>query len=223
MTFKKLVVLASLLVAAPAAWAQDPRVELGAVGAWNLSDGVTSEGAIRGGDGQLYNGIGPKDSFGYSLNLGYFTTEQVEVGALFSHQLSKMEITGTATRELGSWNVMNYHGYIAYNSGDFASKTRGYFLFGLGATSYSGVDFTTVAGQPRSIGGETKFSTTWGLGVKVYPSEKAGLKLGVRWTPTYIKSDAAGWWCDPYWGCYVVGDAQYSNQFEFSAGFTIRF
>ena len=41
--------------------------------------------------------------------------------------------------------------------------------------------------------------------------------------PTYIKSDAEGYWCDPYWGCYVVGDAQYANQFEFSAGISLRF
>ncbi|MET0213234.1 MAG: hypothetical protein ABW292_09540 [Vicinamibacterales bacterium] len=39
----------------------------------------------------------------------------------------------------------------------------------------------------------------------------------------YIKSDAAGWWCDPYWGCYLVGDPQYSNQFGFTGGVTIRF
>ena len=96
-------------------------------------------------------------------------------------------------------------------------------MVGFGATNYGTVDFTRVNGQPGSTGSETQFSTTWGAGVKLYPSPKAGLKIGVRWTPTYIKSDAAGWWCDPYWGCYVVGDAQYSNQFEFSAGLTLRF
>jgi hypothetical protein len=59
--------------------------------------------------------------------------------------------------------------------------------------------------------------------VKVYPGKNVGLKLGMRWTPTYIKSDATGWWCDPYWGCYVTGDSQYSNQFEFGGGITLRF
>ena len=62
-----------------------------------------------------------------------------------------------------------------------------------------------------------------GAGVKVNASRNVGLKLGLQWTPTYIKSDAAGWWCDPYWGCYVMGDAQYSNQFEFVGGVTFRF
>jgi hypothetical protein len=59
--------------------------------------------------------------------------------------------------------------------------------------------------------------------VKLYPGRTVGIKLGARWTPTYIKSDSEGWWCDPYWGCYVVGNAQYSNQFEFGGGLTLRF
>ena len=59
--------------------------------------------------------------------------------------------------------------------------------------------------------------------MKIYPSRTAGLRLQARWTPTYIKSDSEGCWCDPYWGCYVVGDAQYSNQYELTAGLTIRF
>jgi len=96
-------------------------------------------------------------------------------------------------------------------------------LGGLGATHYGSVNFTTAAGTSRTTGGNSQFSTTWGAGVKVYPGKNVGLKLGMRWTPTYIKSDATGWWCDPYWGCYVTGDAQYSNQFEFGGGITLRF
>jgi hypothetical protein len=37
-----------------------------------------------------------------------------------------------------------------------------------------------------------------------------------------VKSDSEGWWCDPYWGCYVVGNAQYSNQWELAGGITLR-
>jgi hypothetical protein len=80
-----------------------------------------------------------------------------------------------------------------------------------------------VGGQQRSISGITKFSTTWALGVKVYASQRAAFLIEGRWTPTYIKYDAAGWWCDPFWGCYVLGNAQYSNQFELSGGLTLRF
>ena len=211
-----------VVLAASAAWAQDPRVEIGVVGGWTYSDGVTGA-AVLGGDGNLYDSIEPKDSFSYGLDLGFFVTENFEVGGLFSQQKSKMVIGGATSRELADWSVNNYHGIFTYNFGDSDAKARPYVFGGLGATQYGSVGFTTVGGQAQEIGGQTKFSTTWGGGVKVYPGKSVGLKLGVRWTPTYIKSDATGWWCDPYWGCYVTGDAQYSNQFELSGGITFRF
>ena len=34
---------------------------------------------------------------------------------------------------------------------------------------------------------------------------------------------AYGGGCDPFWGCYVVGNAQYSNQFDVSGGIMFRF
>jgi hypothetical protein len=27
----------------------------------------------------------------------------------------------------------------------------------------------------------------------------------------------------PYWGCYVVGNAQYANQFDINGGITFKF
>jgi len=64
-------------------------------------------------------------------------------------------------------------------------------------------------------------------GVQIAPALSGGGKFGIRlegrWTPTYIKSDPEGYWCDPYWGCYTVADAEYSNQFELSGGITLRF
>ena len=91
-----------------------------------------------------------------------------------------------------------------------------------GATSASDVN-VTVAGVDRSNSGGTRFSTTWGAGVKFFPNPKFAVRAGVRWTPTYIKSDATGWWCDPYWGCYLTGNAQYANQVELSGGVSLRF
>jgi hypothetical protein len=99
---------------------------------------------------------------------------------------------------------------------------RPYVLGGAGATQFGSVA-ASAGGQQRNIRSQTRFSTTWALGVKVFPNERAGLRVEGRWTPTYIKSDAAGWWCDPFWGCYVVGSAQYANQFELSGGITLRF
>ena len=220
---KRSVVLASLMaLGASAAWAQDHRMEISGNAGWTFSDGVTGD-AIRAGDGNLYNSIDPKDAFSYAIDIGFFVNEHVEVGGLFSQQKSKMVIGGAVERELGDWSVDNYHGVFTYNFGDSDAKVRPYFSGGAGVTHYGGVGFTSATGQAREIGGNSQFSTTWGLGLKLYPGKSAGVKLGVRWTPTYIKSDSAGWWCDPYWGCYVVGDPQYSNQFEFTGGVTFRF
>ena len=59
--------------------------------------------------------------------------------------------------------------------------------------------------------------------MKVFGGSNVGFRAGMQWTPTYIKSDSEGWWCDPYWGCYIVADAKYANQFQFNGGLTIRF
>ena len=114
--------------------------------------------------------------------------------------------------------VYNYHGYFAYNFGDTDAAARPYILGGLGATQYGSLD--TAVGE---IGGETQFSSTWALGLKMFPGKNFGIRLEARWTPTYIKSDPEGYWCDPYWGCYTVADAEFSNQYELSGGIILRF
>lgn len=216
-------VLAAVMVTlfATAAWAQDPRVEISGTAGWTFSDGVSGNAVSVPGFG-VFDRIDPKDSFSWGARVGFNVTPNVEVGFLFDQQQSAYEIGGTSTVELGDVSVRNYHGYLAYNFGESDAPVRPYVLGGLGATQYGSLSLSG-AGTTRDIGGETQFSTTWGLGVKLFPGRSFGLRLEGRWTPTYIKSDAEGWWCDPYWGCYVVGDAQYSNQFELSGGITLRF
>jgi hypothetical protein len=170
----------------------------------------------------IFNRVDPKDAFSWGLRLGFLATENVEIGFLFDQQATQLEIGGTSSFELGDLNLNNYHGYFAYNFGDGDAPARPYVLLGLGATQYGSVS-VGVAGVERDIDGTTKFSGTGALGIKIFPSPGFGLRLEARWTPTYIKSDAAGWWCDPFWGCYVIGDAQYANQIELSGGVTLRF
>jgi len=209
-----------ILATAPSAYAQ--KVEASVLLGWTFSDGVTGDGVLAG-DGNIYDAVDVKDSFSWGLGVGFNATENVEVGFLFGQQLSKLAVEGTATHELGDLTVSTYHPYFAYNFGETDAKVRPYVLFGLGATHYSSVDFTTPGGLTGTTSSETQFSTTIGGGVKAFPSPKVGVRVGVQWTPTYIKSDAAGWWCDPYWGCYLASSAQYSNQFQFNGGVTFRF
>jgi outer membrane protein W len=221
--FRKLSVAVAILVLgfAGSAVAQS-RGQVTVFGGWTLSDGVTGD-AVRAGDGNTYNAIDVKDGANWGLMFGVNATPNVEVGFLFGQQFSKLALEGTANRELGDMTVSTYQPYFAFNMGDHDAKARPYVMVGIGATSYGNVDYTKANGQPGSTGSVTKFSWSVGAGVKVYPSPRVGLHVGMHWTPTYIKSDATGWWCDPYWGCYVVGDAQYSNQLQFNGGVTFRF
>jgi opacity protein-like surface antigen len=190
--------------------------------AWTLSDGVDAEQSVLAGDGNIYDGVSTSDSASWGLGGGFHVNDRVEVGFLFMQQMTTLEITGTNTLEIGDMNVNTYHPYISFNFGETDARMRPYALIGLGATNFSSVDFTAL-GVARSTQSNTQFSTTWGAGIKMYFSPNVGIRVGVQWTPTYIKTDSEGWWCDPYWGCYVVGDPQYSNQLHFAGGVTARF
>ena len=212
---KAILAVAFVAVSSSLAVAQDHRVELSGTAGWIFSDGVT------GASGDFVR-LDPKDAFSWGARIGFMVSDNVEIGGLFNLQKTSYEVSGVSTVNIGDVSIYNYHGYLAYNFGASDAHVRPYFLGGLGATQYGG--FSTSFGAQREIGGSTQFSTTWALGVKVFPGgNNFGLRLEGRWTPTYIKSDTDGVWCDPYWGCYTVGDAQYSNQWELSGGLTLRF
>ena len=124
--------------------------------------------------------------------------------------------------DVADLNIGNYHGAFSYNFGSESTPVRPYLFGGAGATTYGSLAFVGRDGQPREIGGRARLSPTFGGGVKIYRGP-VGARLEARMTPTYIKSNDAGWWCDPYWGCYVVQDVQYSSQFQLSGGVTFRF
>ena len=214
------VALATVVMASPAL-AQEKRVEVSVLVGWTFADGVDGQSVPT--PSGIFDRVDPKDSFKWGLGFGVLATENAEVGFLFGQQMTTLQAGGTSTVDIGDMNISTYHGYFGYNWGDSDAVARPYALIGLGATNYGGVDFTRANGQSGTIGSETQFSTTWGAGVKFFPSPSVGARVGLHWTPTYIKSDPGGYWCDPYWGCYLVGDAQYSNQWDFSGGITFRF
>lgn len=217
---KRIIVSAGLVVASCApAFAQ--RAEVSGFYGWVFSDGVSGD-AVAAGDGNIYDRVDPKDSGSFGFSVGVFLNPHSEVGFMWQRQSSTLILGGTAERELGDLAISSYHGYYAYNFGEADSPVRPFLFGGIGATSFGDVD-VTLAGVDRTIAGESQFSAIWGGGVKFFPSPHVGVRVAGSWTPTYIKSDAAGWWCDPFWGCYLVGDAQYANQLEFSGGVTVRF
>jgi OprF-like membrane protein len=219
---KQLIAVTALVFLTLASSAYAQKAQVGVLFGGTLSDGVTGSGVVAA-NGNVYDAVDLKDGFSWGFDFGYNASDKIEIGFLYGQQFSTLRVEGTATTNIGDLKINTYHPYIGFNFKAPDAKVRPYFLVGFGATNYGGVDFTRADGTTGTTGSQTQFSTTWGLGAKVYGSKNVGARFGVEWTPTYIKTDSAGWWCDPYWGCYVVGNAQYSNQFQFNGGLTFRF
>ena len=213
------VFLMTMMVMAASASAQ--RAEVSGTVGWTFSEGVSGTAVPVPGVG-TFDRIDPKDAFSWGLRFGFFAGDNSEIGFLYNQQATELEVGGTTTAKLGDLKLHNYHGYYAFNFGDAEATARPYVLFGVGATQYGTVSVTATNVQ-QDIPGDTQFSWTAAAGLKIYPKPAFGISLEGRWTPTYIRSEAAGWWCDPFYGCYLAGDAQYANQFELAGGIAFRF
>ncbi|MGH9323188.1 MAG: outer membrane beta-barrel protein [Vicinamibacteria bacterium] len=209
-----ILLLTFIPIASPAI-SQEKRVEINPFFGYSFSDGVSVDPIAIGG--QIYDAVNAKSGFDYGFHAGVFVTENAEVGFLWNRQESKLEGEGTTTTEFADMPIYNYHGVFTYNFGESDAQARPFVFGGVGATQYKPEDVNGV-----SVSSETKFSSTWGGGVKVYPNPSVGFSAMARFTPTYIKSDPAGIWCG-FYGCYVLADTQYANQFEFSGGLSLRF
>jgi hypothetical protein len=216
-----LTALVAGLVAATAT-AQDKRVEISGSAGWTFSDGVSGPAVVVPKVG-TYTRIDPLNAFSWGARVGFLLGDNNEIGFLFNQQSTDLDLGGTSSLKIADVSIRNYHGYFAYNFLAHDSIARPYLLLGFGATQYA-PSAVAVSGVTRSVSGNTKFSGTGAVGIKIFPEGRNfGLRLEGRWTPTYIKSDATGFWCDPYWGCYVTSNAQYANQFEWSGGIMLRF
>jgi opacity protein-like surface antigen len=215
------------LVVGSMAMAQDKKIEVGVNFGYTLSEGVQID-PIKTSLGTATK-INPTNGASWGLKFDYLATENFSIGFLFDKQKAKLnaDIQNASPVDIANNNTYNYHAVFTYNLGAQDKKMRPYFFGGLGATNFSGGDsllHVTPAPTMTSVSGETQFSTTWGGGVKVFPSKHVGLNLEMRWTPTYVKSDPAGIWCGGYyWGCWVVGDSDYSHALKLSGGILFRF
>lgn len=225
MSWKNIVIWGvAFIVTGSIAMAQESKIEAGVNIGYTLSEGVEVN---QDYNAALVKKVNPTNGTSWGFNLDFLATENFAVGFLYDQQMNKLnlDLQGGGKIDLADNNTYNYHGVFTYNAGEEDSPIRPYFFGGVGATRFSGGKIlleAVPADASTSIGSETKFSTVWGGGVKFFPSKNIGFKFDARWTPTYIKTDAAGIWCGPY-GCWVVGDTDYSNQFKMSAGIILRF
>ena len=217
-----LALFAVALVGASAASAQERRFEFGGAVGLTFSDGV--HGLAVGTSGLPATGIETENALSYSLFASYFLNENLQLGVQAGRQESELRLKSAPPLEVGSLDIDNYHAVLTTLVGDDDLRFRPYFLFGLGVTRFGHVNFTGVDGVPRFFQSRVRFSPTVGTGLKFYlRSRKYGLNLGVRWTPTFLDSENAGFWCNPYFGCFLVENSQFIHQLEVAGGIQLRF
>jgi Outer membrane protein beta-barrel domain len=221
MTLRTIIALCVLLTA----WevytpAQEKRIELSATGGYTFSNTIPADEMLFGDGSRIIDEVGPKSGYSWGFQGDYSITNRIAVGALWNRQQSRLrfEFPFYESIDFTDMAVDNYHGVITYHFANRDSNFRPFVFGGFGATRYS----------PRTIGDisfedELEFSTTWGGGLKLYPASKVGFKIGVRWTPTHIRTDPSGIWCNPRFGCWIISTWVYSNQVEFGAGVLFRF
>lgn len=198
------------------------RVEGSFSGGYTLSEGISVDDIEV--VGLFFDNLNVKSGGSFNLTFGVFIDSNIQVEFLYGRQLSKLTASGVSgTADVSELNVDNYHGNLVYNFGYGDSRVRPFIFGGLGATRY-GFGNLLFSGAPGGqISSDTRFSTTWGGGVKFYAGPNVGVRAAARWTPTYITSTDVGIWCDPWYGCWAVGDPDYSHQFELSGGITFKF
>jgi len=217
-TFIALSVL--LTVIAIDSSAQEKRIEISASGGYTFSN-LIEVGTVLYGDGlRIINQVGPKSGFSWGFQGDYGITNRITVGALWNRQQSRLRLGFDFYDSLSftGMPVDNYHGVITYHFANNDANFRPYVFGGFGATRYAPSTRDGV-----SFDDEVEFSTTWGGGLKLYPIAKLGFKLGVRWTPTHIRSDTSGIFCNSRFGCFLIDPSKYSNQAELGAGVLFRF
>lgn len=214
---------ALVVLAASTAAAQEPNIEITGFIGYTLSEGVKTDPGML--ISELVREVNPTSGQSYGAGVGFFLSEQAQIGFQWSRQNSALELVGsTSIRDLTDMKVNNYHGVFTILWGHSDALVRPFMLGGLGATDYSPDDI-----MGTRVDNETKFSFTWGGGVKIYPGPRVGVNLTARWTPTYIRSEPAGVYCSPYWspyypgGCVGLSNPEYSHQFELASGISLRF
>ena len=188
---------------------------------YSASEGITSD--QRPLFGQLYDTVAVDSGASVNFTFGVNVTPNSQVEFLWARQNSRLQADGPGGKlPFSELACLQLHVQLRLSPRPQRRPGPAVLLW------RPWRDELLVWGHPRcrrrgNIDGETRFSTNFGGGVKFYFTPKIGAKVGVRWTPTYIKSEAAGVWCDPFYGCWPLVDNQYSNQFETAGGITVRF
>jgi hypothetical protein len=204
------IVLAALLLAAvPFARAQG--AELTAMAGYHFG------GEFNNIETTGVDSIEVEDSDGWGIILGFPTSKDTKIEVLYSRQSTKLRGHGEAFSSGGSAvadvevDILHIGGTyeIPEGKGQFSSFAG----FSMGGTRYN---------PGPGLDDLTRFSLSLYGGEKVVLGKHAGLRLQLRWTPTFISSSTT-MFCSSTGKCFVVGSGEVVSDIEVAAGLTLRF
>ena len=154
-------------------------------------------------------------SYSVGVNVGYNFSDHLGTEFLWNRQPTKAKallLGGGELAEKADVDIDGYFGNIVYTFRDPYEKLRPFVFGGIGGT--------------RATGGgasKTRVSFNVGGGVKYFIHNNMGIRLQMRWNPTYLYTTSGGIWCD-WWGwCYHVPNDHYMHQGEATVGWIFRF
>ncbi len=194
-------------LAAPAA-AQSHKVEL-----------TPFIGYMFGGEVNVVNGsLSIKDDMNYGLVLDFVLNRSAELEASYTRMDTQLEFdefrVGKRPIYSTSVNVWQFGGQYRFNP---TATVRPFFSGTLGFTHYGVGD--KLDPEAPTLTSETLFSMVFGGGVKIFPSQRIGIRLAGHLYST-ILSSGGGFWCGTG-GCGVGLSGWGYWQGDVQAGLTI--
>jgi len=201
---KSLVALAVLVFVATeagVAMAQQGVVEITPTVGWRWGGGMTSINGIRKFETDA------NVSYGISIGKRLYPTAGVDIGYMHFSGDTHADLVagGTVSGNLKRDDILLNGTWYAYKG----TATAPFFTAGAGVSIFS----------TEHAGSNTRFAWDIGAGVKHDLSEKAGVRLQIKWMPTWVTT-GTGLYCDPFYPyfCYTAGTGESYDQFETSLG-----
>jgi len=176
-------------------------------------------GYMFGGEVNVWNGsMSVKDDMNYGLVLNFVLNRQGELQASYTRMDTELVYdewkVGKRPIYTTSVNVWQFGGQYRFNP---TATVRPFFSGTLGFTYYSVGD--QLDDDAPQMSNETFFSMVFGGGVKIFPSERIGIRLAGHLYST-ILSSGSGFWCGTG-GCGVGLSGWGFWQGDVQAGLTI--
>jgi opacity protein-like surface antigen len=207
---KTLLAVLICFFAVPISWSQ--RVELTGFAGLQTNGGLDLSNS-------LFRRIDVQNGKNYGLAAGFLVGDRYGVEFMWAYNkadtLAQPRGTGSDINVF-TLDSNQYFGNIFYHFAGREKKLRPFLMVGAGATNLSAAR--------QNVGSSTRAAFDLGGGVKYNFSKLFGLRLQAKWSPAYLATTNAGYWCDPFWGgCWTVGENHYLHELDAAAGITLRF